>query len=197
MLTADLSRLLTRELDAFQREISLFQDDESVWRVVPGVTNSAGTLALHVAGNLQHFVGAVLGGTGYVRDRTAEFSTLGKPREHVVRELQAARDAVTVTLASLDSAALDLPYPAPPTSVHPRTGMFLLHLLAHAAFHLGQAGYIRRAVTGDSTSANPVAVDALAPPYPPEIAPMIMNGSAPDTTPSGSVVSGGSSDRSS
>ena len=47
---------------------SLFPDDETVWRTLPGVPNSAGNLALHVAGNLQHFVGAVLGGSAYVRD---------------------------------------------------------------------------------------------------------------------------------
>ena len=68
-LTDDIAALLVRDLEGFQREISLFPDDGSVWRTLPGVTNSAGNLALHVAGNIQYFIGAVLGGSGYRRDR--------------------------------------------------------------------------------------------------------------------------------
>src|SRR6186713_2326213 len=69
-----IAALLQRELAGFEREIGLFPDDETLWRTMPGVPNSAGNLALHVAGNLQHFVGAVLGGSAYVRDRNGEFS---------------------------------------------------------------------------------------------------------------------------
>ena len=60
--TTNLTTLLVRELNAFARELDLYPDDASVWKTAPGITNSAGNLALHVAGNLQHFVGAVLGG---------------------------------------------------------------------------------------------------------------------------------------
>ena len=62
-LAGHMSDLLVRELEGLRREIALFPDDASIWRTVPGVTNSAANLALHVAGNLQHFVGRVLGGT--------------------------------------------------------------------------------------------------------------------------------------
>jgi hypothetical protein len=61
-MTNDVTKLLIRELEGFKRELALFPDDESVWRTAPGVTNSAGNLALHVAGGLQYLVGAVLGG---------------------------------------------------------------------------------------------------------------------------------------
>jgi hypothetical protein len=166
LLASDISRLLVREIDAFEREIQLFPDDESVWRVAPGVTNSAGTLALHVAGNLQHIVGTILGGTGYVRNRAAEFGTRGEPRASIVRELTAAHEAVIVTLAALDPGMLEQSYPAPPNGVETRTGLFLLHLLAHAAFHLGQAGYIRRVVTANNTSANPMDLAPLNDPRP-------------------------------
>ncbi len=69
ILTTDVRSLLVRELEGFKREIALFPDDASVWKTVPGVTNSAGNLAMHVAGGLQHFIGGVLGGSGYVRNR--------------------------------------------------------------------------------------------------------------------------------
>ena len=72
-----LSILMTRELSAFSRELDLFEDESLIWSTVPGIANSAGNLTLHVCGNLQHFVGATLGGTGYVRDREREFSARG------------------------------------------------------------------------------------------------------------------------
>ena len=70
----DLQRLLERDLEGLAREIELFPDDESLWKVAPGISNSAGNLARHASGNLKHFIGAVLGGNGYVRQRDAEFA---------------------------------------------------------------------------------------------------------------------------
>ena len=45
-----------------------------------------------------------------------------------------------------------------------QTLRFLLHLCAHASFHLGQAGYLRRGLTGQSQSAGPVPLLALTEP---------------------------------
>src|SRR5436190_4511608 len=82
-ISDDVATLLVRELQACEREIALFPDDESVWRTVPGVTNAAGNLAMHLAGNLQYFIGAVLGETGYVRNRELEFGQRSGTREAV------------------------------------------------------------------------------------------------------------------
>ena len=157
----DLQRLLVRELEAFRREIALFPNDEMLWLDAPGITNPAGNLALHVAGNLQHFIGAGLGGTHYVRNRDAEFSTRSGTRGDVDLELQAAILAVTATLGTLDDAAFQAPMPSAPNGMVARTGIFLLHLVAHTAFHLGQAGYLRRILTGDATSAGPMPMRPL------------------------------------
>ena len=89
-MSADwIAALLTRELDSFERELQLFPDDASVWRTLPGVTNSAGTLALHVSGNLLYFVGAVLGSSGYIRDRPREFSARDVPRASLIADIRA------------------------------------------------------------------------------------------------------------
>jgi uncharacterized damage-inducible protein DinB len=160
--TDDIARLLVRELEAFIREITLFPDDETPWRVLPGVTNAAGNLALHVAGNLQHFFGAALGQTSYVRNRELEFATRSGTREQLTRELRAAIHVVQSTLGRMDASALDRPMPGVPGELHARAGLFLLHLVAHTAFHLGQAGYLRRMLTGDTTSASPLPLTALA-----------------------------------
>ena len=96
-----IAALLQRDLAGFEREIGLFPDDGMVWRTLPGVQNSAGNLALHVAGNLQHFVGAVLGGSAYVRDEDGEFSRRSGSRREIVEELQKAAVAVRTVLPNL------------------------------------------------------------------------------------------------
>ena len=158
----DVRRILTRELEALAREVELFPDDDSLWRTLPGVTNSAGNLALHACGNLSHFVGAVLGGTGYVRDRPAEFAARAGRREDVALRLRETAEVVGKALSRLPESALADPYPEPHDGVQLPGGRFLLHLCVHLAFHLGQAGYLRRALTGDARTSGAVALKALA-----------------------------------
>ena len=161
-MTDDVRRILTRELEALAREVELFPDDDVLWKTVPGVTNSAGNLALHACGNLKHFVGAVLGGTGYVRDRPAEFATRTGRRADVARQLRETAAVVTNALARVPESALAAPYPEPHDGVQLSCGLFLLHLCVHLAFHLGQAGTLRRALTGDARTSGAVSLKALA-----------------------------------
>ena len=159
---ADFALSLVRELEGFKRELALFPDDESVWTTLPGVTNSAGNLALHVAGNLQYFIGAVLGGTGYVRNRELVFGQRSGPRENVYVELDAAIAVVRKVLPGISDATLDQNFPEAVMGLTFPTGRFLVHLCSHAGFHLGQAGYLRRIITRDSTSSGPVPLGPLA-----------------------------------
>ncbi len=161
-LANDLARLLVRELEGFRREIELFPDDASMWKTLPGITNPAGNLALHVAGNLQHYVGAVLGRTGYVRQRDAEFNCRDVSRAEVIAELEEAIRAVREVLTRLPADRLDQPYPEAVMGTTVRTGLFLTHVATHAAFHLGQAGYLRRALTGDARTSGAVPVRVLS-----------------------------------
>lgn len=161
-ITQDLTLMLTRELDGIAREIEAFPDDASIWRVCPGVSNAAGNLALHVAGNLQHFVGGLLGHTGYLRDREKEFGRRSGTRAEVIEELGRARMVVAQVLPSLPPATLSagmahdqLPRPV-------RAQRMLIHLAAHAGFHLGQIGYLRRILTGENRSVGPLPVTTLA-----------------------------------
>jgi len=161
-LRNDVRRVLTRELEALAREVELFPDDDVLWKTVPGVTNSAGNLALHACGNLNHFVGAVLGGTGYVRDRPAEFATRTGRRADVARQIRETAAVLTNALARVPESALAAPYPEPHDGVQLSCGLFLLHLCVHLAFHLGQAGTLRRALTGDARTSGAVSLAALA-----------------------------------
>ncbi|MEO8196495.1 MAG: DinB family protein [Thermoanaerobaculia bacterium] len=156
------SFLIRRELRGFAREIELFPDEVQIWQTVPGVSNSAGTLALHVCGNLQHFVGAVLGGTAYVRDRPLEFSARGLPRAHLLAEIERTLEVVASVLPGLSEAVLAAPYPDVLGGLRPPTGLFLHHLSCHLSHHLGQAGYLRRMVTGDNRSSDTISMESLA-----------------------------------
>ena len=159
---ADFALSLVRELEGFKRELALFPDDQTVWKTAPGVTNSAGNLALHLAGNLQHFIGTVLGGTGYVRRRDKEFGRQSESRAAVYAELDAAIAVVRKVLPGIADNTLDKDFPELVMGLRFRTGTFLVHLCSHAGFHLGQAGYLRRALTGDSTSSGPIPLGPMA-----------------------------------
>ncbi len=159
---SEVGVLLARELESFAQEIELFPDDQAPWRTLPGVTNSAGVLARHVCGNLEHFVGSVLGGSGFVRDREAEFAAREGSRAELARELRETAALVARVLPRIEDAALARPYPQQVGGVEIPCDRFLLHLCTHLALHLGQAGYLRRVVTGDARSANPVPVRLLA-----------------------------------
>jgi len=160
-LTDDLTLLLTRELESFGREIALFPDDESIWRTCEGVSNSAANLALHVAGNIRHFIGAEIGGTGYVRDRASEFARRSGARAEVAAELTDAAATVRTVLARLTDADLEVTRTPPGVPSPITTRRFLVHLCVHAGFHLGQAGYLRRIVTADARSSGAVSVALL------------------------------------
>lgn len=161
MLNETLRVLLTRELRACKRELESYPDDAAVWRAVPGVPNVGGTLALHVAGNIRHFIGATLGQDGYVRDRDAEFARRDVPRAELLQGLDDAIAAVERTMPQLSAAQLGGAYPE--LIARRRIGAtdFGVHLAVHLAYHLGQLDYHRRAVTADSRGIDAVSVREL------------------------------------
>lgn len=143
---------LVRDLEGLGAELDGYHDDASVWQELPGFANSTGTLVLHCCGNLRHFVGSVLGGSGYVRDRDAEFSTRGVPRAELQRLLTITRDEVTTALDALDPAVLGERFPAPLPGGFATTEPVLVHLATHLGYHLGQVDSHRRCVTGERRS---------------------------------------------
>ena len=141
-----LQMLLIRDLKAFVKEIESFPDDETLWSTIPGISNPAGNLALHVAGNLQYFVGALLGGSGYTRDRDLEFRRRSGSREEVIQELARALHAVETVIPQLTEQVLLREYPIAVDGKRYPTNVFLLRLNVHLTYHLGQVNYLRRAL---------------------------------------------------
>ena len=156
-----LRLLLLRDLAGTRREIELYPNDAALWAELPGLPNTGGNLALHLAGNLRHFIGHKLGGSGYIRRRDEEFAARDLSREEVLSLLEATEKEVAATLDKLEPARLDDAYELPNGQMV-TTGRFLLHLAMHLTFHLGQIDYHRRAVTGDKTAAGLLPLSALS-----------------------------------
>ena len=155
-LLPSMAAIFERDLRALAREVEAYPDERDLWTAVPGIANVAGTLTLHLAGNLQYYIGAVLGGSGYVRDRPAEFARRDVARSELLREIEAARTAVARTLRlPLD---VDGEFPEAVAGKRVRTGDYLVHLATHFAYHLGQLDYHRRIVTGHDKG-----IDAMRP----------------------------------
>ena len=134
-----------------------YQHDRSLWQTPAGITNSAGTLVLHLAGNLRHFIGAVLGKPEYKRNRDAEFSTKDLSREQLRAEVQATISDLERAFDKITSAQLESPYPILIQERRVRTVDWLVHLSVHIGYHLGQIDYHRRLLTP-----NPEAADAVS-----------------------------------
>jgi Protein of unknown function (DUF1572). len=162
-ITSTLRTVVLRELRALDREIAAYPDDESLWTTPAGAPNSAGNLALHLAGNLRHFIGAALGETGYMRDRDSEFSSKGLSRDELratvsdaIRELGNAFDRIA-------DEQLNAEYPIPIQERKLQASEFLVHLAVHLGYHLGQIDYHRRLSTPSSESVNTMSVKELTP----------------------------------
>ena len=157
-----LKTVMTRELKALRREVEAYPTDADLWRIVPGIANPGGNLVLHLAGNLQYFVGNVLGKTGYRRNRDAEFGDRDVPRAELLSELDQAIAAVETGLTRVNDEDLDKPFPEAVGGVTSTTGAFLAHLAVHLAYHLGQVDYHRRILTREGTTVQAMAVGELA-----------------------------------
>jgi uncharacterized damage-inducible protein DinB len=149
-VSADLAALYTRDLTRLIQELQAFPDTASVWKTVPGVSNAAGTLALHLEGGLRHFIGFRIGKIEYKRDRPLEFSARGVERTELIAGLEAVKASIPAVIARLSDAELDVIDPANGTDKPMTTRQWLIHLYGHLNYHLGQVDYLRRFVTGNA-----------------------------------------------
>lgn len=170
-MSSAIAAILERDLSTLRREVEAYPEERALWNEVPGLTNVAGTLVLHLAGNLQHYFGARLGRTGYVRDRAAEFARRDVSRAELLREIEAAREAVKAGMARLTESQLEAEFPESIGGSRLITGEYLLHLTTHFAYHLGQVDYHRRVVTGSPTGVGAMRPAELSSARPTEASP--------------------------
>lgn len=139
-----IREILLRDLKKCMVEIESYPNESSLWLIDGQILNSAGNLALHLAGNLQHFIGAVLGQTGYMRNRDAEFADKNIPREKILAELNKTATVIDKTLSNLPDEDLLKDFPDDKFMANKSIHFALLHLMGHLNYHLGQLNYHRR-----------------------------------------------------
>jgi uncharacterized damage-inducible protein DinB len=161
MIRNDLRRVFRRDLESLREQIDYYEDEAALWQLPEGIRNSTGTLCLHLCGNLQHFIGAKLGGSDFIRDRDAEFSLRGVGKADLSAQIADCAAVVDRALAGLDDDHLSGEYPMGFASGPLRIHTFLLHLSTHLAYHLGQIDTHRRIVCDNAGAVSTVPIDGL------------------------------------
>lgn len=147
MLTETLKSLFTRDLNKLKSEIELYRNESDIWKIQEGITNSAGNLCLHLIGNLNTYVGAEFGKTGYIRNRALEFSLKDIPKTELVSKIEETIVVVNHALNNISEEELKMEFPLLVFESKTSTEFFLIHLTTHLAYHLGQINYHRRLLT--------------------------------------------------
>lgn len=139
-----LHDLYERDLDKVLEELKSYNEEENLWKLKEGILNTGGNLMLHICGNLRHFIGAMLGGSGYIRKRDDEFSLKNVKRSEIQDEIKQTKKVVLATLKELTEEQLEATYPVNVFGKEMTTIYFITHLYGHMTYHLGQINYHRR-----------------------------------------------------
>jgi len=144
MVIETLKKLFQRDLEKLKQEIISYYDESKIWFVKDNISNSAGNLCLHLVGNLNAYIGAEIGKTGYVRQRDLEFTQKDIPKNVLVKMIDDTMIVVANGLDKLKEDDLEKEYPLLVFKEKTSTGYFLIHLVVHLGYHLGQVNYHRR-----------------------------------------------------
>ena len=148
MIIESLIEIFERDLGRLITELNLYKEEDNLWVIKEGISNAGGNLALHLLGNLNHFIGATLGHTGYVRYRDDEFSLKKIPLTDLVLNIENCKLMIKATLHKLSPEDLEKNFPIEVFGKPLTTGFLLLHLTTHLTYHLGQINYHRRLLQG-------------------------------------------------
>jgi hypothetical protein len=132
---------LAERVDHFARSVP----PESLWAKPFPFGNSIGHLILHLTGNLSHYVGALIAGSGYQRQREQEFTDpVHPPLESLLGEFHKAVAMVRNTVSSLGDAEFAVPIEHN-VPIQTRLGLFLV-CASHMNNHIGQMSYLAQAL---------------------------------------------------
>jgi uncharacterized damage-inducible protein DinB len=144
MMIKTLQQLFTRDLNKLKTEIELYREEKNIWKTSQNIANSAGNLCLHLVGNLNTYIGAEFGKTGYIRQRDLEFSLKDIPRQELIRKIDDTIAVVNSSLEKVREMDLEQEYPVKVFDHPMSVEYFLVHLTSHFTYHLGQVNYHRR-----------------------------------------------------
>jgi len=130
------------KLAGMVRELATPLSDEQFWAKPFPFGNSFGHLVLHLTGNLNYYIGAQIAGTGYVRDRSREFSeSAPPPEEDVLKKFDEAVEMLVRTIRSQSADEWSVAYSAVGADAQDRFGI-VLSCATHLHHHIGQMMYL-------------------------------------------------------
>jgi uncharacterized damage-inducible protein DinB len=144
MLIETLKSLFDRDLKKLRTEITSYTSEDNIWKTEHDIKNSAGNLCLHLVGNLNAFVGKIIGGIDYQRNREAEFSLKNVSRVELLDKIDKTIQVVDQTLSKLDEKILHEEFALLVFEKKTSVEYMLVHLCTHLSYHLGQINYHRR-----------------------------------------------------
>jgi hypothetical protein len=146
MLIETLRSLFNRDIHKLKVEIESYQNESQIWAIDKNISNSGGNLCLHLIGNINTYIGAEIGKTGYIRNRPLEFSLKDIPRTELISKIEETIVVVNNAFDTLTDSDLEQIYPQIVFEKEMTTGFFLVHLSTHLGYHLGQINYHRRLI---------------------------------------------------
>jgi uncharacterized damage-inducible protein DinB len=142
----ELAAVFEKDLKKLKEEILQYDSEDRLFKTVEGISNSGGNLAMHLCGNLRHFIGAILGNSAYIRNREEEFAGRVSSQK-LIEDIEETILVVKSTLSNLSEEDFSEAYPLQVFGEAMSTRYFLFHLLGHLNYHLGQVNYHRRLIT--------------------------------------------------
>lgn len=142
-----LIKLFDRDLLKLKSELEAYKSEDLLWKLRGEISNSAGNLCLHLMGNLNHYFGAQLGNTGFIRNRPLEFSDKNIPRAELIGKIEATRLMLPKVLENLTAEVLSTNHTEEYNNGQESNEYFLIHLYGHFSYHLGQINYHRRLIS--------------------------------------------------
>lgn len=139
-----LMTLFDRDLKRLKNELQSYQNEEVIWETSIGINNSAGHLSLHLVGNLNHYIGFHLGKSNFVRNREEEFSGHKRSLTELLKMVDDTMLEINQALLQFPEDWLSRNYPEDVFGYEMSNEFFLVHLISHFNYHLGQINYHRR-----------------------------------------------------
>lgn len=144
MITTVLIDLYSREIEKLKNEVLAFESDDQLWRSPDPQVITAGNHCLFISGTLQHFIGNIIGDSGYIRNKEAEMKARNITRERLLEEIENMRQVVVDTLEQVSKTELQKQFPTKEFEEPVTTEFFLIHLLKNLGYHLGQINLLRQ-----------------------------------------------------
>jgi uncharacterized damage-inducible protein DinB len=141
-ITRDFTRYYQEARDKIHALVDPLSGDQ-IWIKPFAYGNSIGHLLLHLTGNLSYYIGAEIGGTGYVRNRPLEFTDTARyPKELLLQRFDAAIATVAATLQQQAETDWSASYTAKGMEDAGDRFTVFLRCAWHIAHHTGQMMYL-------------------------------------------------------